>query len=127
VKLSELKGKVVVLEFWGVGCVPCRRLNPYIRELVKNMEDKPFVFLGICTDEKKETLTEFLEKEPMPWTHWWDGKKTVTEQWDIVGFPTLYVIDHTGVIRFANKGYNPKSGILDEMIKDLVKAAEAAK
>jgi protein-disulfide isomerase-like protein with CxxC motif len=85
------------------------------------------VLVGICIDEDKETLTDFLKKEPMPWTHWWDGKRTVTEQWDIAAFPTLFVIDHQGVIRFVTQGYDPKSGKLEEMIKGLVKEAEAAK
>jgi hypothetical protein len=69
-------------------------------------------------------LLEFLEKESLPWTHWWDGKKQVTEQWDIAGFPTFFVIDHKGVIRFASLGYDPKSGKLEALIKELVRAAE---
>lgn len=127
VRLSDLKGKVVVLDFWAVWCGPCRRLIPHTRELVRGMAGRPFAFVGVCVDEKKETLVKFLEKEPMPWAHWWDARKKVTEQWDVSGFPTLYVIDHTGVIRFKALGYDPKSGKLDELVNRLVKAAEAAK
>jgi thiol-disulfide isomerase/thioredoxin len=127
VRLSELKGKVVVLDFWGVNCGPCLRLIPHIRELVKKNEGKPFVFVGVSIDDEKEELTEFLKKEPMPWTHWWDSKKAVAEQWEVAAYPTLYVIDHMGVIRFKTLSYDPKSEKLDKLIEQLVKDAEASK
>jgi hypothetical protein len=44
----------------------------------------------------------------MPWAHWWDGKKAVSQQWDVEGYPTLYVIDHKGVIRFKTLGLRPE-------------------
>jgi thiol-disulfide isomerase/thioredoxin len=127
VKLSELKGKVVVLDFWATWCGPCRAMIPHTRDLVKSQEAKPFVFVSISVDDEKETLTNFMEKTPMPWAHWWDGKKAVSQQWDVEGYPTLYVIDHKGVIRFKTLGYDPKSGKLDTTVEELVKAAEAGK
>ena len=127
VKLSELKGKVVVLDFWATWCGPCRAMIPHTRDLVKGMDGKPFVFVSVSVDDEKETLTKFIEKTPMPWAHWWDGKKAASEQWDVEGYPTLYVIDHKGVIRFKTLGYDPKSGKLDATVEELVKAAEAGK
>ncbi len=127
VKLSDLKGKVVVLDFWGVWCEPCRRLIPHSRELVKRFEGKPFAFVNICVRDEKATLAEFLKKEPMPWTHWWDPKAVIAQQWDIAAFPTLYVIDHKGVIQFMTRGYDPKTGALEKKIEELIKVAEGEK
>jgi len=128
VKLSDLKGKVVVVDFWATWCGPCRAMIPHTRNLVKSLEGKPFVFLSISVDDEKETLTKFIADTPMPWTHWWDGQKAVAEQWDVEGYPTVYVIDHKGVIRFKSLGLPAeKSKKLDATVEELVKAAQAEK
>jgi thiol-disulfide isomerase/thioredoxin len=101
--LSALRGKVVVLDIWATWCGPCVGMIPHEREMVERLKDKPFVLVSISADEKKETLTEFLAKEKMPWTHWWNGVQGgVVEDWDVRIFPTIYVLDSKGVIRYKN-------------------------
>lgn len=125
VTLSQLKGKIVVLDFWATWCGPCRAMLPHTRKLVKNLENLPFVFVSISVDEEKETVTSFVEKEPMPWTHWWDPKKAAADLWDVGGYPTLYLIDQKGVIQFKSVGYDPRSGKLEQRIEELIEAAAA--
>lgn len=123
-KLSDLKGKVVVLDIWATWCGPCRAMIPHERELVKKLAGKPFALVSVSADQKKEALTDFLKEEPMPWTHWWeggDGKNLKT--WNVRYFPTIYVIDAKGVIRY--KGVRGKA--MDEAVETLVKEAEAGK
>jgi thiol-disulfide isomerase/thioredoxin len=127
VKLSELKGKVVVLDFWFTSCGPCKALIPHTRELVKKNDGRPFVFVNISVDEEKENLTKFMAKTPMPWTHWWDGKNELSGFWEVEAYPTLYVIDHKGIIRFKTVGLDPEDSDFDATIEKLVKAAEAGK
>ena len=118
VKLSDLKGKVVVIDIWATWCPPCRAMIPHEREMVERLKDKPFVLVSISADAKKETLTDFLAKEKMPWTHWWNGSKGgVLENWDVAFFPTIYVIDAAGLIR--HEGLRGKN--LEEAVNELLK------
>jgi peroxiredoxin len=128
VKLSDYKGKVILLDIWATWCGPCRAMIPHERDLVKSMKDKPFELISVSADNKRETLVEFIAKEPMPWTHWWDEgpKSAVLQAYRVRAFPTLYVIDHTGVIRHKWVG-SPGNDKIDAAIQELVKAAVKAK
>jgi thiol-disulfide isomerase/thioredoxin len=131
VDLKSLRGKVVVLDFWATWCPPCRASIPHSNELVKKMKDKPFVFVSVSSDAKKDTLTAFLKTNEMPWTHWWEGvgDTTLSQVWGVTGIPTVYVIDAKGVIRHKEVGFSAaateKNEAFDKLIEDLVKEAEA--
>ncbi len=127
VKLSEFKGKVVMLDVWATWCGPCRAMIPHEREMVKNLEKKPFALISVSVDAEKATLTEFLDKEPMPWGHWWDmgEKNPVAKKYRVRAFPTIYVIDHAGIIRHKWIG-SPGNDAMDKAIADLVQQAEKA-
>jgi thiol-disulfide isomerase/thioredoxin len=125
VKLSDYRGKVVMLDVWATWCGPCKEMIPHERELVARMKGKPFELISLSVDDKKETLQKFLEKEQMPWTHWWDNGKesSIVGKYRIRGYPTIYVLDHNGVIR--HKWFmDPGPRAMDAAIDELVKAAE---
>lgn len=125
VKLSDLAGKVVVLDFWATWCGPCRAMIPHTRDLVKRNEKKPFVFVSVSCDAKRQTLEDFTSKTEMPWAHWWDGQGgKVARTYGVSAFPTIYVIDHKGVIQFKSVGFDKK---LDSVVERLVKVAESEK
>jgi thiol-disulfide isomerase/thioredoxin len=124
VKLSDHKGKVVVLDIWATWCPPCRAMIPHERELVKKLKDKPFVLVSVSFDEEKKTLTDFLEKEKMPWVHWFNGKTgEIGEQLNVRFFPTIFVLDGKGVIRF--KGV--RGPAMDKAVETLLKEMEDEK
>ncbi len=71
--------------------------------MVAKYKDKPFALVSISADEEKKELEDFLAKESMPWTHWWEGADApIVKQWNIRFFPTIYVIDAKGVIRYKH-------------------------
>ena len=96
------------------------------RSLVKAMENKPFVLIGVNSDDSKEELKKAIEKENLTWRSWFDGPGTtgpISSTWNVQSWPTLYVLDHKGVIRHKWTG-NPGDKVLDEAIEKLVKRAE---
>jgi peroxiredoxin len=101
-RLSDYRDKVVVLTFSGNWCSPCRSMYPEERELVRLMMDKPFALLSVNTDEDKETLRKSIEAGEITWRCWWDGGTDgpITTRWGISAFPTIYVLDRDGMIRF---------------------------
>ena len=87
--------------------------------------DKPFAFVSVSADDEVKTLKDFLEKEAMPWTHWFAGKSSdVLKSWNIHAFPTIFVIDSKGVIRAKYVGAGPETEKkLEELVEKLVKEA----
>jgi thiol-disulfide isomerase/thioredoxin len=123
-KLSGLRGKVVLFDFWATWCGPCRAMIPHEREMFEKLSKKNFVLLSVSADEKKETLTEFLEGEKMPWSHWWDGSRgPIAKLFKIRAYPTLYLIDANGVVRKKWIG-SPGNEVLDKAVEELVAEAK---
>ncbi len=128
-KLSDERGRVVLLSFWGRRWGSLRGQIPYERALVARMKDRPFVVLGVNDEESQEQLRALVKKEEITWRSWWDpdGRKgasgPIARQFNIYTRPTYYLIDHRGVIRRKFLG-TPGPGKLDAAIDELVAAAE---
>jgi hypothetical protein len=93
-------------------------MYPHERSLVKRLEGKPFALLGVNSDPK-ERLEQVLVKEKITWPSWWDGGDTsgpIASRWNVNGWPTIYVLDHKGVIRFKE----PSSEELDQAVDSLL-------
>lgn len=122
-KLSDHRGKVVVLVFWAKWCGPCRQMIPHEKALVKRLAGKPFVLLGVNGDGDRDGLRKWLEKEPLPWRSWWDGDKgdgdgRVTRAWNVTAWPTVYILDGRGVIRYKDVLDKDLDNAVDALLKE---------
>ncbi len=99
-------------------------MYPHERSLVKRMKNRPFSLIGVNSDQDLEKLHETLEKENITWRSFWNGPEgtggPISSLWNVTGWPTIYIIDHKGVIRDKNK----RGKAMDEVVDRLV--AEAA-
>jgi len=103
--LKELKGKVVVLNFWFVGCPPCRKEIPELNKLVEEYKDnKDVVFIALALDDKY-AIQEFIKTTPFNY-HIVDGGRYIAEgKYGIHLYPTHVIVDKEGVVRFHTSGY----------------------
>jgi RNA polymerase sigma factor (sigma-70 family) len=128
-KLSDYRGKVVLLAFWANWCGPCRAMYPFERSLVKSLSGKPFALVGVNSDPDLEILKPALKKGNITWRSFTDGpdakKGPIYTAWNVQGWPTFFLIDHQGVIRRKCDGPGME-GLLEEAIEQLVKEAEKA-
>ena len=81
-------------------------MYPHERSLVKRLENEPFALIGVNSDGDLEKLRPRLEEENITWRSFWNGPKgtggPISERWGVKGWPTIYVLDHEGRIRFKN-------------------------
>jgi peroxiredoxin len=102
-KLSEFRGKVVVLDFWGDWCPHCRPAYTYQNHLVKRMEGEPFVLLGVNCDATKDQAKLVVKNHKLTWRSWYDGDAQmigpIYTKYGIKGIPTTFIIDKKGVIQ----------------------------
>jgi thiol-disulfide isomerase/thioredoxin len=101
IKLSDFKGKVVVVNFWGSWCGPCMAQVPEEKKLVEEFEGRPFVLLGINTDADIKQAKKIVARDKINWKSIHDGAPgdgPITRKWGIDSYPTGFVIDHNGVI-----------------------------
>jgi thiol-disulfide isomerase/thioredoxin len=125
-KLSDYRGKVVLVDFWATWCGPCMRLVPSNRELVKKLEGRPFALVGVNADQDAEELEAALKRHRVNWRSFKNAAgngPTLADRWNVGGFPTLYLIDHAGVIRKVWQEL-PDVEQLAQEVADLVAAAE---
>lgn len=98
-------------------------MYPHERSLVKRLAGKPFAILGVNSDPKPK-LKQVLKKESMTWRSWWDGGTTsgpIAQAWNVRGWPTIYVLDHKGVIRAKDFRDEELSKVVDELLNEMQK------
>src|SRR5688572_6023224 len=98
---------------------------PHERSLVKKLEGKPFALIGVNTDENKNMVKTRSKKDGVTWRSFWDkstGGK-ICRAWQVRGFPTIYVIDHKGVVRYMGV----RGEAMDKAVETLLKELEAEK
>ena len=96
-------------------------MYPHERSLVSRLEDAPFALVGINSDPKEDYF-EAIEKEDITWTSFWDGGDTsgpIATKWGVRGWPTIYILDHEGIIRDKNKRGERMDEVVDRLLEEM--------
>lgn len=114
--LADLKGKVVVLDFWATWCGPCIGSIPHTNELAEKYKDK-VVFIGICHPREGEKLAETVRAEGIKYPVCLDPDGATAKAYGVNGYPDYYIIDASGKLAVADCA----NGSVEQAIEALLK------
>jgi len=99
VDVSQMKGKVVLIDFWATWCGPCIREIPSVKKTYEELNAKGFEIIGISLDSDKGKLEDFIDKNDMPWPQFFDGKgwkTSLAQEHGISSIPAMWLVDKEG-------------------------------
>lgn len=122
VRLSDLRGQVVMINFWATWCGPCRQEMPLLEQLQVKFEPLGFTLLGVNVEPDSAAAVAWLKGVPVTFPILFDTRNAVAESFGVQGMPSSVFVDREGRVRYVHRGY--KSG--DEaqyadLIRSLVK------
>jgi len=107
VKLSELRGQVILLNFWASWCGPCRQEMPLLEKLHKRYSALGFTVLGVNVEEDPRKAKTLLKDISVSFPILFDTSNKVSKQYKVSAMPSTVMIDRNGNMRYLHKGYKP--------------------
>jgi peroxiredoxin len=121
VKLADLRGKVVLLDFWATWCGPCRLELPNVKKVYEDAKDAGFTIVGISADNDEKALRDVIKSEGIPWKQIREGEPvagTVMSLYGVMKFPTTILIDREGTIRLVDAREEELASAVAELVKE---------
>ena len=115
--LADLKGKIVVLDFWATWCGPCLAAVPHTNELMKKYAGKGVVFIGVCAQSGGEKMAETVKSKGIEYPVALDAESLTGKAYMNDSYPDYYIIDRKGNLRWADL----VNGDLEKGIEALLK------
>lgn len=122
-KLADLKGKVIVLDFWGTWCPPCRAAMPHLKELYDKHKKDGLVIIGVHTTNGADKMTDYVKKEELPWPICADVNRQTVKAFLVDSYPDYYLIDRQGNLRVADLANKNLDKAIDILLKEKGPAA----
>lgn len=104
IRLSDLRGKAVILDFWASWCVPCRVQAPILDGVAKEYTGRPVHVVGVNTGDDRESAVEFAQNQKLGYASVLDADGAVARQFGVGTLPTLIILDAEGQVRFVRSG-----------------------
>lgn len=120
-QLTDFRGKVVLLVFWGNWSRESQLMYPQLRSLNKKLKDKPFQIVGVNTDTSHRMIAATMKHLKLDWKNFWQkGKRgKYSNEWQIKSWPSVFIIDTEGIIRHKNINSKTIDKVLTKMMKEL--------
>jgi thiol-disulfide isomerase/thioredoxin len=130
VTLADLRGRVVLLDFWGTWCPPCLAATPTLLEVARQYKNEPFTLIGVSSDAPGDAqkIRDYVAAKNMTWASVHDTQRKVIRLYEVSAYPTYVIIDAEGIIRerLAGWGGNTKLDLqrsVDRWLKEARKLA----
>lgn len=121
IHLSDLKGKVVYLDFWASWCGPCRKSFPWMNDIQSRYGDKGLVILAVNLDTDAAAARQFLEKYPAHFQVAYDSGGKAPALYDVKGMPSSFFINRDGQLHSAHQGFHDKdAAALEATVQSLL-------
>ena len=123
VALSSLRGKVVLVDFWGTFCEPCKKSFPKLQDLNTKYAASGLKIVGISEDDPddKEAIPGFATTYGAKFTLGWDQDKSIAKSYKPQTMPSSFLVDKNGVVRYAHVGYHDgEEAVVEKEIKELL-------
>ncbi len=104
VTLSQLKGSIVVINFWATWCPSCREEMPRLEAVYKEFKGRGLVVLGVDIKEDKGTVARFIQEVGLTFPIPMDSDGAISDRYQVHGLPTSFFVDREGSIRFLSVG-----------------------
>jgi peroxiredoxin len=105
VSLGQLKGKVVMLNFWASWCGPCRQEMPLLEQMHKRYSALGFTLVGVNVDANSKDAEDWLSKTPVSFPVLFDRESKVSKMYEVSAMPSTVFIDRKGNVRYLHRGY----------------------
>lgn len=107
VRLSELRGQVVMINFWASWCGPCRQEMPHLEALHQRYEPLGFTLLGVNVEKERDKADQMLRDMTVSFPILLDSHNEVSKLYGVVAMPSTVLIDRDGIVRHVHNGYKP--------------------
>jgi peroxiredoxin len=122
VHLSELKGQVVMINFWASWCGPCRQEMPLLQQIQAKYEPLGFTLLGVNVEPDSAEAEKWLKNVPVTFPILFDRENSVSARFGVEAMPSSVLIDREGNVRHVHRGYKPgDEAVYADLIRGLVK------
>jgi thiol-disulfide isomerase/thioredoxin len=105
VSLADLKGQIVLINFWASWCGPCREEMPLLEQIHQRYEPLGFTLLGVNVEENSSDAVNWLKDRPVSFPILFDPDNGVSKLYDVVAMPSTVIVDREGNVRFLHHGY----------------------
>ncbi len=123
VALSELRGQVVVLDFWASWCGPCRKLEPVFDQLVRDYQSRPVKFFTLSVWPDQDFNPQAYLKEHQLVSTFLLGDNAVAKEYGLWGVPTYYVIDPAGKVSYIHVLLSVNAEALEKRLREAIEKA----